>query len=146
MTFAARLLLLVALPGLALAVEPDEVLEDPALEARARTISANLRCVVCQNEPIDTSNADMARDLRMLVRERLVVGDTDDAVYGYVTARYGDYVLFRPPFKPSTWALWLVPFALMAAGLTGLVVMSRRRGGAETAALTPEERAEVDRL
>ena len=86
-------LLMLAAP--AWAVEPDEILDDPALEARARAISANLRCVVCQNEPIDSSNADMAKDLRVLVRERLTLGDSDDEVYGYVTARYGDYVLFR---------------------------------------------------
>ena len=137
-------LLMLAAP--AWAVEPDEILDDPALEARARAISANLRCVVCQNEPIDSSNADMAKDLRVLVRERLTLGDSDDEVYGYVTARYGDYVLFRPPFKPSTWALWLVPFALMGAGILGLAAAARRRRGAQTPALTEAERAELERL
>ena len=145
------LLMLLAAPALfaapAWAVEPDEILDDPALEQRARGISANLRCVVCQNEPIDTSNADMAKDLRVLVRERLVAGDTNEEVYGYVQARYGDYVLFRPPFKPSTYALWLVPFALMGAGILGLVMAARRRlRVAGTPALTEAERAELDRL
>lgn len=102
------------------AVEPDEILSNPALEARARDISENLRCVVCQNEAIDTSNSGVARDLRLLVRERLVAGDTDEQVYDYVVARYGDFVLFRPPWKPSTYALWLSP--IMAA-LVGMFVV-----------------------
>lgn len=102
------------------AVEPDEILSNPALEARARDISENLRCVVCQNEAIDTSNSGVARDLRLLVRERLVAGDTDDQVYDYVVARYGDFVLFRPPWKPSTYALWLSP---IIAALVGIFVV-----------------------
>ena len=144
MRAASLALLLLATP--AHAVEPGEVLADPALEARARAISANLRCVVCQNEPIDSSNADMAADMRVLVRERLLAGDTDDEVFGYMTARYGDYVLFKPPFRPSTWALWLGPFALMAAAGGGIALAARRRGGAETAALTDEEREALERL
>ena len=143
------LTVLVLLPGLAWAVEPDEILGDPALEARARAISANLRCVVCQNEPIDSSSAEMARDLRLLVRERLVAGDSDEAIYGYVRARYGDYVLFKPPFKPSTYALWLVPFALMGAGVIGLGVAARRHSGPAKSAgqrLTDAERQELERL
>lgn len=102
------------------AVEPDEILSNPALEARARDISENLRCVVCQNEAIDTSNSGVARDLRLLVRERLVAGDTDDQVYDYVVARYGDFVLFRPPWKPSTYALWL---SSIIAALVGIFVV-----------------------
>ena len=102
------------------AVEPDEILSNPALEARARDISENLRCVVCQNEAIDTSNSGVARDLRLLVRERLVAGDTDEQVYDYVVARYGDFVLFRPPWKPSTYALWLSP---IIAALVGIFVV-----------------------
>ena len=97
------LLCLIAAP--VFAVEPDEILDDPALEERARVISAQVRCVVCQNEPIDSSNAGVARDLRLLIRERLVAGDTNDEVYAYLVARYGDFVLFKPPFKPSTLSL-----------------------------------------
>lgn len=93
------LLVLMLCATTANAVEPDEILSDPTLEARARAISADLRCVVCQNEPIDTSNAGVARDLRLLVRERLVEGDTDKQVFEYVVARYGDYVLFKPDRK-----------------------------------------------
>jgi cytochrome c-type biogenesis protein CcmH len=100
----------------ALAVQPDEMLPDPALELRAREVSKELRCVVCQNENIDESNADLARDLRLLVRDRLTKGDSNDEVINFVVARYGDYVLLRPPFKLSTYALWFGPlvFVLLA--------------------------------
>lgn len=108
------------------AVEPDEILSDPVLEARARDISSNLRCVVCQNEAIDTSNSGVARDLRLLVRERLVAGDTDDQVYDYVVARYGDFVLFRPPWKPSTYALWLSPIFAALIGVLAVFGIFRR--------------------
>jgi cytochrome c-type biogenesis protein CcmH len=99
------------------AVQPDEMLADPVMELRAREISKELRCVVCQNESIDESNAELARDLRLVVRERLVAGDADDQVIQYVVDRYGDYVLLRPPFKGSTYILWFGPvlFALLAA-------------------------------
>lgn len=99
------------------AVEPDEMLANPVLETRAREISKELRCVVCQNENIDESNAELARDLRLVVRDRLVAGDADDQVIKYVVDRYGDYVLLRPPFKASTYILWFGPlvFALLAA-------------------------------
>lgn len=110
----------------AFAVEPDEILSDPALESRARAISANLRCVVCQNEPIDTSHAGVARDLRILVRERLTAGDTDEQVFEYVVARYGDYVLFKPPWKPTTYALWLAPFVIGLFGIYAVVSVFRR--------------------
>ena len=108
------------------AVEPDEILSDPVLEARARDISTNLRCVVCQNENIDSSNAGVARDLRLLVRERLVAGDTDDQVYDFVVARYGDFVLFRPPWKPTTYALWLSPFVAALIGIFVVIGIFRR--------------------
>lgn len=108
------------------AVEPDEILTNPALEARARDISENLRCVVCQNEAIDTSNSGVARDLRLLVRERLVAGDTDEQVYDYVVARYGDFVLFRPPWKPSTYALWLSPVIAAVVGIFVVFGLFRR--------------------
>lgn len=142
---AALLLALLALP--ALAVEPDEVLDDPALEARARAISAEVRCVVCASEAIDSSQASIARDLRILIRERLVAGDTDAEVYRFLTDRYGDYVLFRPPFKPSTYALWIAPFALLGGSAVALAAaMRRRRADAPPPPLTPEEEAELARL
>lgn len=131
------------------AVQPDEILDDPALEERAREISKELRCVVCQNEPIDSSNAGVARDLRLLVRERLVEGDTDEEVIDFVVARYGDYVLFRPPFKPSTYALWIGPFVIMALGGIGVAVMLARRPrkiDAGAVALTAEEEAALDAM
>lgn len=99
------------------AVMPDEVLDDPALEKRAREISQQLRCLVCENETIDESNADLARDLRLLVRERLKSGESDAQVKDYIVERYGSYVLLRPPFKPSTWALWFGPVIILIGGL-----------------------------
>ncbi|SFR46399.1 cytochrome c-type biogenesis protein [Litoreibacter janthinus] len=123
----AALLALAMLASPALAVEPDEVLADPALEERARAISANVRCVVCQNEPIDSSNAGVARDLRVLIRERLVAGDTDQEIYDFLVLRYGDFVLFNPPFKPSTYALWLGPFAILLIGGVAVAVSLARR-------------------
>src|SRR5437764_7676694 len=95
------------------AVEPQERLSDPVLEARARVISQELRCLVCQNESIDESNSQLAHDLRLLVRRRLVAGDTDQQVLNYIVARYGVFVLLNPPFEPVTWLLWLGPPALV---------------------------------
>ena len=142
--FAALALLLPA-QGVP-AVEPDEILDDPALEARARSLSEEIRCVVCQNESIDSSNADLARDLRILVRERLVAGDSDQQVLDYLVARYGDFVLLRPPFKPSTYLLWFGPFLLFILGL-GLVVLYFRGGtGQAPAAAAPLSDAEKARL
>ena len=140
----ALLLALLAVP--AWAVEPDEVLSDPALEARARQISGGVRCVVCASEPIDSSQASIARDLRILIRERLVAGDSDEEVRVFLTDRYGDYVLFRPPWGPSTYALWLAPFVLLAGGGVGIALAFRLRPGREPAALSAEEAAELDRL
>ena len=100
----------------AFAVEPDEILADPVLEERARAISKQVRCVVCQNQDIDSSNAGVARDLRLLVRERLVAGDTDQQVMDFLVARYGDYVLFNPPWKPSTYILWVAPIVILGLG------------------------------
>ena len=119
--------LLVLLPVAAGAVLPHERLADPALEARAREISQELRCQVCQNQSIDDSNAALAADLRRLVRERLVAGDSNTAVLGYVTQRYGDYVLLKPPLRPDTIALWYGPFALLAAAALGAALYIRRR-------------------
>lgn len=99
------------------AVNPDEMLKDPALEARARAIGQELRCLVCQNQSIDDSDATLARDLRVIVRERITAGDNDQQVLDFVTARYGNYVLLKPPFQGNTALLWLLPFTLLALGL-----------------------------
>lgn len=99
------------------ALEPDEILSDPLLEARARSISAELRCVVCQNEPIDSSDAGIARDMRLLVREKLLEGDSDDEIFAFMVERYGDYVRFRPPFNRRTLLLWIGPFLLLFLGV-----------------------------
>jgi cytochrome c-type biogenesis protein CcmH len=103
--------------SLAAAVQPDEQLADPALEARAREISAGLRCLVCQNQSIDDSDAPLARDLRILVRQRLQAGDSDATVKDFLVARYGDFVLLKPPFSTSTLLLWLTPVLVLVAGM-----------------------------
>jgi cytochrome c-type biogenesis protein CcmH len=131
---AAAMLFAVALHAAAWAVEPSERLADPVLEARARAISQELRCLVCQNESIDESNAPLAHDLRLLVRKRLVAGDTDQQVLNYIVARYGVFVLLDPPFEPLTWLLWLGPPVLVVGSAAILLVRSRRRRGP---ALTP---------
>ena len=127
-------LLALALAVPAGAVNPDEILKDSALEARARDISKGLRCVVCQNQSIDDSDAQLARDLRMLVRERLVAGDSDQAVTDYVVSRYGDYVLLRPPVRATTAVLWLGPILFALIGLLGIVLYFRRQSSAGPAA------------
>jgi len=130
--------LLLAMP--ALAVEPSEMLKDPALEARARTLSRELRCVVCQNQSIDDSAAEVAHDMRVAVRERLAAGDGDRAVMDYMVARYGDYVLLQPPFKPRTLVLWLgAPLVLLIAG-AALFFAARRRTVTAPMPLTHAER------
>jgi len=124
--FTAVLLLVIAAPSLH-AVEPAERLADPALEARARGLSKELRCLVCQNQSIDESNADLAHDLRLLLRQRLVAGDTDQQVLDYIAARYGVFVLLDPPFAPLTWVLWLTPPVLVLGGGGLLLLRARRR-------------------
>lgn len=114
-------------PPPAWAVNPDEILADPVLEERAREISKGLRCLVCQNQSIDDSDADLAKDLRVLVRERLTAGNTNDQVIEFVVARYGDFVLLKPPFKMGTLALWLGPAAIIGGGLLAVVLFFRRR-------------------
>jgi len=116
-----------------LAVNPDEILADPVLEGRAREISKGLRCLVCQNQSIDDSDAGLAKDLRVLVRERLTAGDNDDQVVEFVVARYGDFVLLKPPFMASTLALWLGPAAIGMAGILTVFVFFRRRRAAAPA-------------
>jgi len=141
------LLILLAVP--ALAVLPGERLADPALEARARVLSQELRCLVCQNQSIDDSNADLAHDLRVLVRERLVAGDSDAQVLAYLTSRYGDYVLLRPPIKPTTWLLWFgPPLLLVVGGLAILLAWRRRRADTLTRSvpLSADEQARLARL
>lgn len=141
----AALLLLVALP--AQAVEPDEMLADPALEARARALSQVVRCVVCQNESIDSSNAGIAQDLRRIIRERLLAGDSDQEVLDFLVARYGDYVLLEPPVKPSTWLLWAAPPLLLLLGGSAVVLaLRRRRGLAPAAPLSEAERRQLEAL
>mgnify|MGYP001824713342 CR=1 FL=1 len=117
----------------ALAVEPDEILADPALESRARTLSAELRCLVCQNQSIDESNAPLARDLRLLVRERLKAGDKDGEILDYIVARYGEFVLLRPRFSGATLLLWLSPLLLLVIAIwLARGVMRRQRPDAAT--------------
>ncbi|MCJ8053374.1 cytochrome c-type biogenesis protein CcmH [Shinella curvata] len=136
--------LLTAAP--AFAVNPDEVLADPALEARARALSAQLRCMVCQNQSIDDSNAELARDLRLLVRERLKNGDSDKAVIDYVVSRYGEFVLLNPRLRGETLLLWGAPIVLFLAGATAMVLFVRRRGGKTTGTpLSDVEKAELER-
>jgi cytochrome c-type biogenesis protein CcmH len=115
------------MPLAANAVNPSEILKDPVLEKRARAISKGLRCVVCQNQSIDDSDAQLARDLRVLVREQLVAGDSDQAVVDYVVSRYGDFVLLRPPVKAATLVLWFGPVVIALIGATGLVLFFRRQ-------------------
>jgi cytochrome c-type biogenesis protein CcmH len=126
----AIFLLLSPLP--AFAVLPDEILKDPVLEQRARDLSAQLRCMVCQNQSIDDSNAELARDLRVLVRERLVSGDSDEAVVDYVVSRYGEFVLLKPRVSLRTLLLWGAPVLLLVIGATAMLVFARKR------ALLPE--------
>jgi cytochrome c-type biogenesis protein CcmH len=147
---ARRLSLLLALllvASSAHAVEPAEMLADPALEARARAISREIRCLVCQNQSIDDSNADLARDLRLIVRERLAAGDSDAQVKDFLVARYGEFVLLRPPVKPGTWPLWFGPGVLLILGAGGLFLYHRRRRAASVPPpLSAEERRRLEDL
>lgn len=136
--------LLVATP--AFAVLPSEQLSDPKLEARARAISSELRCVVCQNQTIDDSDADLAHDLRVLLRQRLKAGDTDQQAIAYIVNRYGDYVLLKPPFEAETLILWLGPLLVLVAGGAGVTIYLRRRRDAAAPAMTAEDQARLDRL
>ena len=132
---------------MAKAVEPSERLADPVLETRARTLSKELRCLVCQNQSIDESNADLAHDLRILLRQRLAAGDSDQQVLDYIAARYGVFVLLDPPFAPATYLLWLTP-ALLVFGAGALLVIRahHRRPERRLAALTQEEKTRASLL
>ncbi|SMX22109.1 Cytochrome c-type biogenesis protein CcmH precursor [Boseongicola aestuarii] len=137
--------LLVAAP--ALAVQPDEILDDPVLEERARDLSKNLRCLVCRNESIDESNAELARDLRLLVRERLVEGDTNDEALDFIVARYGEYVLLTPRATGSTLILWIAgPAMLLAALGIAAVYIRRRRPEVAATGLSEAEKARLSQL
>jgi len=138
-TMLAALALLCAAAMPALAVRPDEMLADPALEARARAISAELRCMVCQNQSIDDSDADLAHDLRVLVRERLTAGDTDAQAIDFIVARYGEFVLLKPRFSARNALLWGTPLLILLAGGVFLVLRGRSATGRATP-LTGEER------
>jgi cytochrome c-type biogenesis protein CcmH len=124
-----------------LAVQPDEVLKDQALEKRARDISAGLRCLVCQNQSIDDSDAQLARDLRLLVRERLVAGDTDEQVRGFLVQRYGEFVLLKPTFSAHNLLLWLTPVLVLTLGGIGAYAALRRRPQAAEALNEEEQKA-----
>lgn len=131
---------LAGVTGSALAVEPDEVLEDPVLEARARELSKTLRCLVCQNENIDSSHAPLAKDLRIVLRERLSAGDTDAEVIEFLVARYGDFVLLMPPVQRNTMVLWIAPALFMIFGVTGAIIYMRNtKTVAREADLTEED-------
>jgi cytochrome c-type biogenesis protein CcmH len=133
--------------GQALAVRPDEMLTDPKLENRARALGKELRCLVCQNESIDDSNADLAHDLRLLVRQRVAAGDTDEQVKQYIVARYGNYVLLKPPFDAETYLLWFGPLVLLLCAAGAATLYYRRAAReAETAPLTAEERRRLAAL
>lgn len=154
-SWAARFSVLIATLAMSLclvnpayAVKPDEILSDPAMEARARALSAELRCLVCQNQSIDDSDAPLARDLRLLVRERLKANDTDDQVRDYIVERYGDFVLLKPPMKGTTLLLWLTPLLVLAGAiyLARQAMKGPRTAAASDMPLTAEEQARLDRL
>jgi cytochrome c-type biogenesis protein CcmH len=133
---------LALLAGPAIAVQPDEMMKDPALEARARVLSGELRCLVCQNESIDDSEAPLARDIRVLIRARIGKGESNDSVRDYLVSRYGDFILLKPPFKPETLLLWLSPVITLGLGIAA-VLYARRRAPSATPRLSTEEEARL---
>jgi cytochrome c-type biogenesis protein CcmH len=141
------LLLLLLLAPSAGAVQPGEQLSDPALEARARALSAEFRCMVCQNESIDQSDADLAHDIRVLIRERLKAGDSDQQVRDFLVRRYGVFILLKPPVQPVTYLLWFAPFVLLVLGAVGIGMFLRTRGAAAPPVpLRAEERRRLERM
>jgi cytochrome c-type biogenesis protein CcmH len=145
---AIALVLAIIASSSSLAVQPEEMLKDPKLEARARELSRELRCMVCQNQSIDESEAPLARDLRLLVRERLTKGDTDQQVLDFLVVRYGEFVLLKPPLESKTIILWALPALALLAGAVGLFFAVRRRRTAqlEPATLSIEERRRLSTL
>jgi len=137
-----------AICGGARAVTPDEKLDDPALEARARTLSAELRCMVCQNQSIDDSDAPLAHDLRVLLRERITAGDSDEEVMDFLVARYGEFILLKPRFNAQTALLWAAPVVLLVlGGVAAFAVMRRRRAAPDPSqSLSQDENAALDRI
>jgi cytochrome c-type biogenesis protein CcmH len=139
--------LAVLAPGMALGVQPDELLKNPLLEARARHLSQELRCMVCQNQSIDDSDAPLAHDLRVLVRQRLTAGDSDKQVLDFLVARYGEFVLLKPPFELNTLLLWGLPPAALLGGIIALVILGRRKTASEqTTALSDAEQRQLATL
>ncbi len=129
-----------------LAVLPDEILKDPVLEARARALSGELRCMVCQNQSIDDSDAELARDLRVLVRERISAGDTDEQVLDYLVSRYGEFVLLKPQISARNMVLWAMPLIVLVVVGSAMILMIRRRGAPAVASLSDEEKARLTKL
>jgi len=143
------LVLMAGLPSALHAVQPDEVMHDPAKEARARALSRELRCMVCQNQSIDDSEAPLARDLRLLVRERIAAGDSDKQVLNFLVARYGEFVLLKPPLEEHTLILWFLTPAVLIGGGAGLWLYNRKRWASrreDVTALTPEEEERLGKL
>lgn len=148
---AMALIAILALSPVAFAVQPDEIMSDPAKEARARALSREYRCMVCQNQSIDDSDAPLARDLRLLVRERIAAGDSDAQVTDFLVTRYGEFVLLKPRVSRETLLLWLIPPLALAGGALALWVHMRRRRSSNPSenpalALTPEEKAKLEKL
>jgi cytochrome c-type biogenesis protein CcmH len=150
--FCVFAMAVMAAASTAYAVQPDEIMSDPAKELRARDLSRELRCMVCQNQSIDDSEAPLARDLRLLVRERIAAGDSDAQVLDFLVARYGEFVLLKPRLSPHTWLLWLVPPLALAGGGLALWTYNRRRlrsadsDGPSAFKLTAEEEARLEQL
>ncbi len=146
----SALLVVLSLGSAARAVQPDEMLPDPRLEQRARALSQHLRCMVCQNQSIDDSDAPLAKDLRLLVRERLKAGESDPQIIDYMAARYGEFVLLKPHFSPHTIALWVTPAAVLLIGALGAFLALRRRrrlaADADAPSLTPAEEQKLAEL
>jgi cytochrome c-type biogenesis protein CcmH len=140
------ILALALLASPALAVQPDEILKDPVLESRARALSQELRCMVCQNQSIDDSDAPLAKDLRILVRERLTAGDTDNQVIDFLVTRYGEFVLLKPRLSAHTLLLWLAPLIVLIIGALGFLAARRRTTAVSSPQLTSEEEARVNAL
>jgi cytochrome c-type biogenesis protein CcmH len=145
----ASVLFLALAPRVAFAVTPDEMLADPKLEARAEALSAQLRCMVCQNESIDESDAPLAHDIRVLVRKKMLEGESDAEIRAFLVTRYGDFILLKPPFKPETVLLWSGPLLLLVAGGAAIAVSTMQRktaGPAPPPALSAEEKARLAAL